>query len=117
MIDDDASGVRAPPPMVYLACILAGAGLEYVWPVASWPEALAYLGYALIVSSFALFAMVLREFARSSTSIDRWRPAGSINEITPACSPACPTNRIRSSAPGDSVNSISCTSRSGSICS
>jgi len=71
MKDEDTSGVTIPPPIVYFLFILIGIGLNYLWPFSFFPQSIqGPIGYTIIALSLILFGLVLREFSRSSTSID-----------------------------------------------
>jgi protein-S-isoprenylcysteine O-methyltransferase Ste14 len=64
-------GVKTPPPIVYLSCILIGIGINNIWSAELLPQSVQYsLGPIIIIVSFILFGMVLREFMRSTTSIN-----------------------------------------------
>ena len=69
MSDPEKSGIRVPPLIIYLAGILIGAVLEYIWPLTFLTAVLRFtFGPFIIIFSFALFGFALREFSRSSTS-------------------------------------------------
>ncbi|MFN2563438.1 MAG: isoprenylcysteine carboxylmethyltransferase family protein [Gemmatimonadaceae bacterium] len=77
--DADTAGVVAPPPLIYLAAIVAGAVLERVWrwriPTARWG---AVLGALLIGAAIVLLAWAVREFARTQTSPKPHEPTTAI---------------------------------------
>jgi protein-S-isoprenylcysteine O-methyltransferase Ste14 len=65
----------ARPPLVFLAAILAGLGLERAWPLAFLPSGLpAELGAPLALLAGALFAWSLRSFRRAGTSVRGSQP-------------------------------------------
>jgi len=68
----------ARPPIVYLVSILAGFGLNAVWPVRVVPYAVEPLGGLLILLAVALFALSVREFRRARTPIRTRKPVTSI---------------------------------------
>ena len=70
--------VLARPPIVYLASILAGFGLNAVWPVEVFPRAIKSLGGLLILLAVALFVLSVREFRRARTPIRTRKPVMSI---------------------------------------
>jgi len=70
--------VLARPPIVYLASILAGFGLNAVWPVEVFPRAIKSLGGLLILLAVALFVLSVREFRRARTPIRTRKPVTSI---------------------------------------
>ena len=59
----------ARPPIVYLISILAGFGLNALWPVELVPRAIEPLGGSLILLAVALFVLSVREFRRARTPI------------------------------------------------
>ena len=66
----DRPGVIAPPPPIFLAFLVLGFALDYVWPVPVLAEAIQYwAGGALIALSFAIAALSFREFARAGTNV------------------------------------------------
>ncbi len=71
----DSEGMLTPPPVVYLVFLLIGIGLEYYWPSPFLPQVAQYpVGITVIILSFVVFGMVLREFSASSSSVDHRRP-------------------------------------------
>ncbi len=64
--DKDRAGVIAPPPLIYLAFLLLGLGLDYLWPVAVIPEGVQYpAGFLLIALGLALFAAAVWRFGKA----------------------------------------------------
>jgi len=71
----DNAGVIAPPPLIHLAGILVGAGLDWLWPAPFAPGwAQLYLGPALFLAGFGLVATVALAFRRAGTSIRTEKP-------------------------------------------
>ena len=66
--------VLARPPIVYLASILAGFGLNAVWPVEVFPRAIKSLGGLLTLVAVALFVLSVREFRKARTPIRTRKP-------------------------------------------
>jgi len=66
---DQGVVVLARPPIVYLVSILAGFGLNAVWPARMMPSAIEPIGGWLILLAVALFALSVREFRRARTPI------------------------------------------------
>src|SRR5213592_4278217 len=75
---DQGVVVLARPPIVYLVSILAGFGLNAVWPARMIPSAIEPLGGSLILLAVALFALSVREFRRARTPIRTRKPVTSI---------------------------------------
>ncbi|MEE8559881.1 MAG: isoprenylcysteine carboxylmethyltransferase family protein [Alphaproteobacteria bacterium] len=77
--DKDLAGVIAPPPLIYLAFLLLGVGLDYVWPVAVIPEGVQYpAGFLLIALGLALFGAAVRRFGKAETSVQTRKPTTAI---------------------------------------
>ncbi len=77
--DKDLAGVIAPPPLIYLAFLLLGLGLDYVWPVAVIPEGVQYPAGALLIAlGLALFAAAVRQFVKADTSVQTRKPTTAI---------------------------------------
>ncbi len=75
MNNKDTSGATMPVPMVYFIFILMGLGVDYFWPFSFLPQSILNpIGYTVIILSFLLFGLVLREFSKSNTSIDHRKP-------------------------------------------
>src|SRR5207247_10923337 len=66
--------VLARPPIVYLASILAGFGLNAVWPVEVFPRAIKSLGGLLTLVPVALFVLSARAFRTDRTPIRSTAP-------------------------------------------
>lgn len=75
----DISGVIAPPPLIFLAGLAAGFGLEALLPATSLPDALAWIaGGVLLVAGIALLVSFERSFHRKGTAANPWRPTTAI---------------------------------------
>ncbi len=75
----DAPGVVAKPPLIYVAGLLLGLALDYVFPIAVLPNTVQYVaGFVLIGVSVLLVASVLRRFRRAGTNIDVHKPTTAI---------------------------------------
>ncbi|MDO8597648.1 MAG: isoprenylcysteine carboxylmethyltransferase family protein [Sulfuricaulis sp.] len=75
----DTAGVIAPPPLLALAAVVAGLGLDRLAPLGL-PAMLPPLPrYALAAALFALTALVslraVRAFGRAGTEVKPWRPS------------------------------------------
>ena len=67
--DDRGVVLLARPPIAYLVSILAGFGLNAVWPARMIPSAIEPIGGWLILLAVALFVLSVREFRRARTPI------------------------------------------------
>lgn len=75
----DISGVIAPPPLIFLAGLGVGFGLEALLPGSSVPDAVAWvLGGALLLAGIALLFAFERAFHRRQTAANPWRPTTAI---------------------------------------
>jgi protein-S-isoprenylcysteine O-methyltransferase Ste14 len=75
----DTAGVRAPPPLIYLAGLALGFLLEALLPGSSVPDALRWiLGGALLSAGLALLASFNILFQRKGTAIEPWKPTTAI---------------------------------------
>jgi protein-S-isoprenylcysteine O-methyltransferase Ste14 len=75
----DISGVIAPPPLIFLAGLAVGFGLEALLPGSSVPDELAWLlGGALLLAGLALLFSFERAFQRKKTAANPWRPTTAI---------------------------------------
>jgi protein-S-isoprenylcysteine O-methyltransferase Ste14 len=72
----DHPEVIAKPPFIYLAFLLVGLALDYLWPVATFPAFVQYaLGIALLGLGVGLLTLVLRQFERAGTNHGTHKPA------------------------------------------
>jgi protein-S-isoprenylcysteine O-methyltransferase Ste14 len=75
----DTAGVIAPPPLIYLAGLAVGFGLEALLPDASLPGALRWvLGGVLVVAGAVLLASFNTAFTRKGTAVEPWKPTTAI---------------------------------------
>lgn len=71
----DTPGVVAPPPLIVLVPMLAGFGLDYLWPSPALPNVVGYpLGIVLGILGFAAALPALFGFRRAGTSAEPWHP-------------------------------------------
>jgi len=69
--DRDAPGVIAPPPLIYLAGLGIGFGLDALLPSASLPETLGtVLGCLLLAAGLVLAGSFVSAFRRAHTPVD-----------------------------------------------
>src|SRR5215208_5065708 len=75
----DTAGVVAPPPLVYLAGLAIGFGLEALLPGASLPAAVRCVGGGvLVLAGVALLASFTTAFTREGTAMEPWEPTTAI---------------------------------------
>jgi protein-S-isoprenylcysteine O-methyltransferase Ste14 len=74
----DSPGVIAPPPLIFLAGLAVGFGLEAVLPSASVPAGIRWLGCAPILAGVVLQASFVRAFRRADTNIVPVKPTTAI---------------------------------------
>ena len=75
----DISGVIAPPPLIFLAGLAVGFGLQALLPETSLPGALRWVfGGALLLAGLALLFSFERAFHRKATAANPWRPTTAI---------------------------------------
>ena len=75
----DIAGVIAPPPLIFLAGLGVGFGLEALLPGSSVPDAVAWvLGGALVLAGIALLLSFERAFTQKKTPANPWRPTTAI---------------------------------------
>ncbi len=75
----DAPGVIARPPLIYLGFLALGLALDWLWPNPLLPEMLRYiLGGALIGLGLALALASIRCFKAAGTNFDTQKPATAI---------------------------------------
>jgi protein-S-isoprenylcysteine O-methyltransferase Ste14 len=75
----DIAGVVAPPPLIYLAGLAVGFGLEALLPGASLPGALRWVGGGvLVLAGAALLATFSTAFTRKGTATNPWKPTTAI---------------------------------------
>ncbi|MFQ5911564.1 MAG: methyltransferase family protein [Nitrospinota bacterium] len=73
--EKDTAGVIAPPPFLYLGFLLIGLALDYLWPIAVFPDGVQYTGgFALIGLSAVIVAYTLPQFRRARTNFSLYKP-------------------------------------------
>ena len=71
----DHPHVVALPPLIYLAFLLAGVALDFIWPTSIGSRALRLVGGAVfVVAALAILASALRRFAAAGTPVEVYRP-------------------------------------------
>lgn len=72
-------GIVAPPPLVYVAALAIGFGLDAVLPSASFPTGLrAAIGWPLLVVGLGLMASFVTAFRRRGTPVDPYKTTTAI---------------------------------------
>jgi protein-S-isoprenylcysteine O-methyltransferase Ste14 len=75
----DTAAVIAPPPLIYLAAVAAGVGLEALIAAPSLPTAFAEtLGGVLIVAGVGMMGALVSAFGRAHTPLDPYSPSESL---------------------------------------
>ena len=75
----DTAGVVAPPPLIFLAGLAAGFGLEALLPGGTLPGALRWaLGGVALVAGIALQTTFIVAFSRRGTAVEPWKPTTAI---------------------------------------
>jgi protein-S-isoprenylcysteine O-methyltransferase Ste14 len=76
MSDQEASGVRVPPPLFYVAGFLVGVGLELIWPIDGPPTAVRVAGAVIGLGLWlALDGAAMVSFRRAGTSMIPFVPS------------------------------------------
>ena len=69
-------GGKRPPPIIYLAALFLGLGLDYLWPTAPLPSLWGYVTGSIIgLASISIVMPVLARFKKSATTFDVRKPA------------------------------------------
>jgi protein-S-isoprenylcysteine O-methyltransferase Ste14 len=77
--DRDTAGVIAPPPLIYLAGLLVGFGLEALLPGSEVPGAVRWVaGGAALLAGIALQTFFITAFASKGTAVEPWKPTTAI---------------------------------------
>ena len=77
----DTPGVIAPPPLIYLGFLLAGAGLGWLFgePSLGLPDQLRRIAaVALIAAGLMLDGAAAFTFKRAGTAVEPWKPSTTI---------------------------------------
>jgi protein-S-isoprenylcysteine O-methyltransferase Ste14 len=75
----DTAGVVAPPPLIYLAGLIAGLVLDALLPQGELPWPLRWiLGGALVLAGGALLVSFNTAFTRRGTAVEPWKPTTAI---------------------------------------
>ena len=73
------SGVRIPPPVLYLVALALGVALDYLWPLSFFAGTSRYvIGSIIVIVSVAIMPPVLWRFRRAGTPFDVRKPASAL---------------------------------------
>ena len=72
-------GISIPPPVIYVAALIVGVVLNFIWPLSPFSNISRYvIGLVLILVSLLIMPPVLRRFRRASTSFDVRKAASAL---------------------------------------
>ncbi len=75
----EGPGLPVHPPLLYLAALLVGIGLNYLWPIALMPgRGGIIVGVLLILLGAAILPPTLARFYRAGTPFDPHKPASAL---------------------------------------
>jgi len=73
------AGVRFPPPLIFLLCLFASIGLQWILQLdLGIPEPLNLLGLIFVVIAIAILTVTALAFRRAHTAIEPWKPTSSL---------------------------------------
>jgi protein-S-isoprenylcysteine O-methyltransferase Ste14 len=80
MTERDSPGVIAPPPLIALAAVVIGFGLDWLFPAFMLTVLLSFtarivIGFVLAVVGVTFMAGGIITFSRSETNVDPYKPA------------------------------------------
>jgi protein-S-isoprenylcysteine O-methyltransferase Ste14 len=76
---NDNPGVIAPPPVIFIAALVLGFGLDFLWPLPLVPtDVRIYVGGFLILISFVPAIWMMRLFIKARTNLDVRKPTHKI---------------------------------------
>lgn len=77
--DTRGAGVRFPPPLILLLCLLAGVGLHNSLPLPiGFTSPLNLVGLVFVFSALVIVALCALAFRRAATAIEPWKPTTSM---------------------------------------
>ncbi|MFV2092728.1 MAG: isoprenylcysteine carboxylmethyltransferase family protein [Hyphomicrobiales bacterium] len=75
----DKPGVIAPPPLIFLAGILAGVAIDWFWSGSFWSGGARYpVGGVLIGAGFFIVFLAFMRFRAAGTHIEPYKPTTAI---------------------------------------
>ncbi len=76
--DKDNPEVIAMPPLIYLAFLLVGLALDYLWPVAVLPNGIQYIaGFAFATHGGIIVVFDLHQYRKAHTKLSTLKPTTS----------------------------------------
>jgi len=73
------AGVRFPPPLILLACLLGGVGLHYQLPLGiGFVSPLNLTGLVFVIAALIVLAQCALAFRKAATAIEPWKPTTSM---------------------------------------
>lgn len=77
--ENDNSGVKIPPPVIFIVGLIIGFGLDYQWPAPQLPTDVQFIsGGFLILISFVPAIWGLKLFIKAKTNLDVRKPTHQI---------------------------------------
>src|SRR3954471_5997190 len=77
--EQDTAGVVGPPPLIYVAGLIVGFGLEALLPGVELPALVEWgLGGLLVVAGLGLLLTFNASFSRKGTAVEPWKPTTAI---------------------------------------
>ncbi len=80
-MEDDKNGaaVKFPPPLIFLFLLLAGYGLQHIWPIGIGASSgLKYIGGGVVMLGIGIVILVAQSFKNAETNIEPWKPTTKI---------------------------------------
>jgi protein-S-isoprenylcysteine O-methyltransferase Ste14 len=78
-VKDDNAGVKVPPPLIYLAAMVAGLILNHFFPIAFLPVSVSRVaGVLSIALAVLILVSAFRQFNRAKTNLEPWKPTTAI---------------------------------------
>jgi protein-S-isoprenylcysteine O-methyltransferase Ste14 len=79
VIDQDSPGVRVPPPLIALAFILMGTGLQWIYPLYFVPHLFRFVFSVLLIGiGLVVVVYCALVFKKAQTGIKPWEPTTKI---------------------------------------
>ena len=73
--DLKGAAVKFPPPLAFLLCLFAGAGIQFFWPIGLIDSMIVRsAGGILVLLALGTLILLALRFRREKTSIEPWKP-------------------------------------------